>query len=102
MALESKFQGELVKELKAIFPGCMIQKLDSAYQTGIPDLLILWGTAWATLECKRKRPTSPNDFEPNQEYFIEYMNEMSFSACIYPENKEEVLDALQRSFRARR
>jgi hypothetical protein len=82
-------------------PGCMIQKLDSGYQQGIPDLLILWEWWWATLEVKRK-PPKPSDYEPNQEYFIEKMDSMSFSACIYPENAEEVLDDLQQAFRLRR
>jgi hypothetical protein len=97
--LESDFQGKLIKELAAMFPGCMIQKLDSAYQQGIPDLLILWGRNWATLECKR---SAKEAFQPNQEYYIAYMNEMSFSACIFPENKEEILNALQQSFRTGR
>ena len=40
--LESKFQAELIKELKEIFKECIVLKLDSGYLQGIPDLLILY------------------------------------------------------------
>ncbi len=98
MALESEFKKRLRKELELLFPGCVILKNDADLQQGIPDMLILWKTRWAMLEVKRKRPTSERDFEPNQEWWIDKLNAMSFGACIYPENKEEVLDALQQAF----
>lgn len=101
MSLESAYQAKLIKKLKRLFPDCLIQKLDTSYQQGIPDLLILWEHQWAVLEVKRKRPAA-SDFEPNQEWFIDHLNAMSFSACIYPENEEEVLDALQYAFQSRR
>lgn len=97
--LERQFQPLLIKELQELFPGCIIQKLDSGYQQGIPDLLILWGDRWATLECKK---SANEDSQPNQPYYVEKMNEMSFSSFIYPENKEEVLGALQLAFRSAR
>ena len=97
--LESKFQADLIVRLRELFPGCIIQKLDEQYQTGIPDLLILWGDRWATLECKRSL-TEP--YRPGQEWFIDVMNQMSFSSMICPENKEEVLHALQYALRVRR
>ena len=93
--LERDFQAELISDLKLIFPGCMIMKLDSSYIQGIPDLLILFGNRWATLECKRSRGSVR---QPNQEYYVGMMNSMSFSRFIYPENKEEVLDELQQAF----
>lgn len=102
MPLERDFQPKLIKEIKSLFPGCVIQKLDTSYQQGIPDLLILWEVNWAILEVKRKRPTKASDFEPNQEWFIDQFNQMSFSACIYPENKDEVLFELQQAFLSRR
>lgn len=94
---ESKFQSDLIKEIKARFPGCIVTKLDSAMIQGIPDLLILHRNRWATLECKRSMTAS---HRPNQEYYVRQMNEMSFSSFICPENKEEILNALQRSFEA--
>lgn len=95
--LERDFQAQLIKDLKLIFPGCMVMKLDSGYIQGIPDLLILWNDKWATLECKRSARAS---HRPNQKYYVNKMNEMSFSSFIFPENKEEVLDELQQAFRA--
>lgn len=93
--LESGFQDGLIKDLKNLFPGCMIMKLDSSYVQGIPDLLVLYKDKWATLECKKHANARR---QPNQPYYVDKMNEMSFSSFIYPENKEEVLYDLQQAF----
>jgi hypothetical protein len=93
--LESGFQDRLIAELKYLFPGCMIFKMDQ--QQGIPDLLILYGDRWAALECKQHAGARRR---PNQEYYVDKMNAMSFAAFIDPANKEEVLYELQRSFEA--
>lgn len=95
MKRESDFQSKLKKELKEMFPGCIITKLDSGDIQGIPDLLILYKDKWATLENKRSAKASK---QPNQEYYVNKMNEMSFSRFIYPENKEKVLDELGEMF----
>lgn len=92
---ESKFQADLKKELRAMFPGCIITKLDSSDIQGIPDLLILYKDKWATLENKRNAKATKR---PNQEYYVDKMNDMSFSRFIYPENKEEVLSELRKTF----
>ena len=93
--LESGFQDKLSKELKQRFPGCMVLK-QNALQ-GIPDLLVLYKDKWASLECKR---SANAEKQPNQEYYVGVMDEMSFSRFISPENKEEVLGELQRTFQA--
>lgn len=90
---ENKFQSNLKKELKNMFPGCIVTKLDSGDIQGIPDLLILYKNKWATLENKR---TAKAHRQPNQEYYVNKMNDMSFSKFIYPENKEEVLTDLKK------
>ena len=95
--LERDFQANLIKELKKIFVGCLVMKLDSSYMQGIPDLLILHKDKWATLECKKSANES---HRPNQDHYVNLMNNMSFSRFIYPENEMEVLDEIQRSFEA--
>lgn len=92
--LESGFQDKLRDELKKLFPGCMIFKMDQLQ--GIPDLLILYKDKWASLECKRGANAKK---QPNQDYYVEQMNKMSFSRFINPQNKEEVLNELQQAFR---
>lgn len=89
---EKDFQGYLIKKIKARFPGCMVLKNDPTYIQGIPDLLILNNDKWAALECK-KSANAPS--RPNQPYYVDKMNNMSFAAFIYPENEEEVLDEIQ-------
>lgn len=91
MKKESEFQHSLKKELENLFPGCMITKLDSSYIQGIPDLLILYKNKWATLENKRSEKAT---HQPNQDYYVEKMNNMSFSRFIYPENKNNVVNEL--------
>lgn len=94
---ENEFQSKLIKELKSRFPGCMVLKNDPNYIQGIPDLIVLYKDRWATLECKRSVRAS---HRPNQEYYVDAMDEMSFSRFICPENKEEVLSELQSTFGA--
>lgn len=99
MAREGTFQADLIKELKDIFPGCMILKNDPDYIQGVPDLLILYNDRWAMLECKRDKFAK---HQPNQDYYVNKLDQMSFASFIFPENKEEVLYALQRSFQSGR
>lgn len=94
--LERDFQANLIRELKTMFPGCMVMKLDSGYIQGIPDLLVLHEDKWATLECKKYKGAKK---QPNQEYYVGRMDEMSFSRFICPENKEEILYELQQTFK---
>lgn len=91
--LESGFQDKLRDTLKELFPGCMIFKMDQIQ--GIPDLLVLYKNKWASLENKKSEKATRR---PNQEYYVDRMNKMSFSRFIYPENKDEVLNDLKAYF----
>lgn len=93
--LERDFQASLIKEIKSRFQDCIVMKNDSAYIQGIPDLLILYKNKWASLEVKKSEKANK---QPNQEYYVNRMNDMSFSRFIYPENKDEVLDELNQTF----
>lgn len=93
--LENKFQANLIKELKKLFPGCIVMKNDSSYIQGIPDLLILFQDKWASLEVKKNTSASKR---PNQEYYVGMMDKMSFSRFICPENKDEILNELANKF----
>lgn len=92
--LESGFQDKLKEELKKLFPGCMIFKMDQIQ--GIPDLLILYRDKWASLENKKSLKAK---HQPNQDYYVDLMNKMSFSRFICPENKDEVLEELKKIFK---
>lgn len=96
---ERDFQKNLIKELKDRFVGAIVTKLDSSHIQGIPDLLILFGDKWATLECKKSRGAS---CRPNQKYYVDRMNQMSFSKIIFPENKGDVLNELEIYFQQSR
>lgn len=93
--LERDFQSKLIKELKKLFPNSIILKTDPDYIQGIPDLLILYKNKWASLECKRGSKAARR---PNQDFYVQKMDKMSFSRFICPENKKEVLDELQHAF----
>ena len=95
--LESGFQDRLIADLKNIFKGCMVFKMDQIQ--GIPDLLILYRDKWFSLECKK---SSTAKRQPNQEYYVDIMNKMSFSRFICPENKDSVLDELKQIFDERK
>lgn len=93
--LEAKYQAELIVRILAMFPGCWVLKNDTGYQQGIPDLTIFYRNRYAILEVK---PYEGAVEQPNQRWFIEMFDDMSFAAFIYPENEEEVLHDLQQAF----
>lgn len=96
---ENKFQSQVIRELKIIFPGCMVIPMDGNYIQGFPDLLILYKNKWAVLECKK---SDREPYQPNQEYYIDELNQMSFASMICPENRERILNDLQQSLAPRR
>ena len=93
---ENKFQANLIREIKERFDGCVVLKNDANYIQGIPDLSVMHGNKWAMLECKK---SAVEKHQPNQDYYIEQCNNMSFARFIYPENKEDVLDAMEEFFK---
>lgn len=97
---ESVYQHDVMKRIEKLFPGCLILKNDEQYRQGIPDLTVLYGERYALLEVKRDGRAA---LQPNQAYYLEQVSQMGgFAGFIYPENEEEVLDALQTAFESGR
>lgn len=91
---EGEYQTELKKKIQKLLPGAFVLKNDPSWLQGVPDLTILYKDRWATLEVKR---SEYEEHRPNQDYYVEKMNSVSFSSFIYPENEKETLDELQRA-----
>lgn len=92
---ENNYQAKLIKKLGRRFPDCIVLKNDTSYQQGMPDLIVIDGPIWGFLEVK---DSALSPLQPNQQYWVDHLNNMSFAAIIYPENEKEVLDALQQAF----
>ena len=82
-----------------MFPGCFILKNDPTFVQGVPDILILYRDRWAMLEVKMD---VSSNIQPNQEYYIAQLGEMSFASFINPSTEEAVLDELQLALGSRR
>lgn len=94
---ESTYQHSLKKRIEERLPGCYVLKNDPNWIQGIPDLTILYKDKWATLEVKRSEDA---DHQTNQDWYVNDMQSLSFSAFIFPENEKEILDELQRTLQS--
>lgn len=92
--LERNYQSKLIKKIEKRFPDCIVMKQDANYKQGVPDLLILHGERWAALEVKQDGKAFRR---PNQEFYVDKMNSMSYASFIYPENEEDVLNAMEQA-----
>ena len=93
--LERDYQAKLIKKIYSMFPEhTIVLKNDSSYIQGFPDLLILHEGKWAALETKKSRHAA---HQPNQDYYVDLLGQMSYAAFIFPENEEEVLGEVQRA-----
>ena len=81
--LERDFQKDLMDEIR------------DGYIQGIPDWTILYKDKWAVLEAKKSKTAKK---QPNQPYYVEELDKMSFARFVYPENKDEVLSELHKLF----
>lgn len=88
---ETKYRKELEDRIKQALPGSFVLRNPCKEYQGIPDLTVFYGSRWAMLEVKI---SADAPFQPNQEYYLNWFNDMSFSTVIYPENEEGVLTAL--------
>lgn len=94
---ESGFQHDLIRDIKQRLPEAIVLKNDAGYIQGIPDLLVLYKNRWAAIECKSRKGAS---LQPNQEYYLARMKQMSWASLIFPENRKEQLDELEQALRS--
>lgn len=95
MTQERVYQARLIKRLKSEFPGCIVLKNDPNYIQGIPDLIILYDGHWAALEVKKSKNSRR---QPNQQYYIDKLDSMGYANFISPDNEEQIIGELQRTF----
>lgn len=92
---EQTYQRKLIRKIEALIPGCIVFKNDPYEIQGVPDITVLYENMWAMLEVKISA-SAPE--RPNQDYYINKYNDMSFAAFIHPQNEEQVLNDLQSAF----
>ena len=96
---ESYFQTKVKRNIKKVLPGSIVLKIPGTILQGFPDLLILYKSRWAALECKISEKASKR---PNQSFWVDKLNQMSFARFIFPENERTVLHDLQQALEPRR
>lgn len=93
--LERKFQHSIIKELEAMLPGCIVSKNATGFRDGFPDLICLVGDRWFMLECKRSQDEA---HQPNQDWWVDHLNGMSYASFIFPENRAAVMGEIASRF----
>lgn len=97
--LESVFKKKLINRILREFPGAIVLKADANNIQGITDNFILFEDRWAAFEAKRNR-LAPH--QPNQDYYVDLLNRMSYASFVYPENEEQFIHEIQQSLRPNR
>lgn len=67
-------------------------------QQGIPDLTVFIGPFWFLLEVKASEKSK---LRPNQQWWIDKWSEITFTSFIFPENEQEVFDAMEQALESR-
>ena len=97
VVLESEFQRKLKKRIKDEIPGSYVFKQDPNQVQGIADLIIVNGSKYAMLECKKSKDAH---HQPNQDYYInDVFGKMTYASFVYPENVDEVIEELKGWFK---
>lgn len=97
--LEADTQARFVKRLRKAFERVIILKNDSGYLQGIMDLTVILPGAIIFIEVK---PYEEAPYEPNQEYYLDLVQQFGFFSCtLHPGNEEEVFRAIQQTQRNR-
>lgn len=96
MKKETDFKNGLYNEIRAKFPGSEVVPNDAGYIQGFPDATVyLPNGKYVLLEGKR---TSNSARQPNQDYYVNESPLCNNAMFVYPENKKEVLQEIERRY----
>ena len=77
-ASEAKLKTALIKKLRQKYQGCFIRKISDRWQSGLPDLFLLWNGAGIWIELK----TETGVVSDIQKYTIRAMREQGGNVFI--------------------
>jgi len=98
MAKETDFKGALYKEIRTRCPGSEVVPNDANYLQGFPDATVyLPNGRFVLLEGKK---TTNSARQPNQDYYVNHSPFAKNAMFVSPENKEEVLDEIERRYKS--
>lgn len=95
MVNENVYQRKLKKRIENMFEGSFVVKNDSSFIQGIPDLTVFYKNKYAILEVKR---SANEPHRPNQDYYVDMFNGVSYAAFIYPENEKQIIKEMEEFF----
>lgn len=96
MKKESDFKNKLYNEIRDRFPGAEVIPNDAGYLQGFPDATVYFPNGrYFLLEGKRECKSARR---PNQDYYVNKSPLCDNATFVYPENKDEVLDELERRY----
>lgn len=97
MEKESDFKRKLYNEIRTRFPDTEVVANDPNYVQGFPDATVyLPNGQYILLEVKR---TSTSAKQPNQNYYVNESSLKNNAVFVYPENKEQILEAIEKRYR---
>ncbi|MDX9917280.1 MAG: hypothetical protein RBT15_04615 [Gudongella sp.] len=96
MKKESDFKTTLYNEIRERFPGSEVIPNDATHTQGFPDATVYFPNGkYTLLEGKRSANASK---QPNQEYYVNQSPLSKNAMFVYPENKKEVMEELERRY----
>ena len=96
MVKETDFKRKLYKEIRERFPGTEVIINDANYIQGFPDATVYFPNGkYILLEGKRESNSSRR---PNQDYYVNESPLKNNAMFVYPENKNEVMAALEKRY----
>lgn len=92
MALERDFQKNFISWARKHGFKCFKQQMNATTRIGTPDLFLFLEGWWGWIEFKK---TKNSKKRPGQQQNIDWANQNSWGAFVYPENEKEIKEYLK-------